>query len=71
MCRDGLFSFVWKTNVLLWKQRQKTKSEIIVLIIIKKLYYIIINLVRNSHIKNSIKETLQRESQYNKPDWIN
>ena len=27
--------------------------------------FIIINLMRNSRIKNSIKETLQRETQYN------
>ena len=31
------------------------------------LYY---KLNRNSCIKNSIKETLQRETQYNKPDGI-
>ena len=29
-----------------------------------------VNLVRNSRIKNSIKEKLQRETQYNKPGWI-
>ena len=44
------------------KNKKKFKIKILELFVL----YVTVDLVRNS--KNSIKETLQRETQYNKPD---